>query len=269
MRRRAYAHTGGTRRLEEISQESRISGLNPAFKMSMLMAGLIGVLISKSLGISLICLVVFTLCNIAISRLSFIAYFRIVAVPVSFLMLSSVVMLFDWSPVPMGTFDVAFLKGWLVVDSEGVARAAEVIVKALAATSLSYTIILSTSFIDIIPAMKTLRAPALIIELVVLMYRYITIIESALHQQILASETRLGGTSFKNSLRSLACVLRNVPFLSFHKTRAFYNAMEARLFNGEFRLLNERKPVFIAQALPVIFMSVLPFVLVFGRWVLR
>lgn len=269
MRSRAYAYAGGTRRLERIAQNSRISELNPAVKIAILCAGLIGVLATKSIAISLICLGVFTLGNVFISRLSFVAYLRMIALPVSFLLMSSIIMLFDWSPKQSGIFNLAFFDGWLVILPKSIIHSAEVISRALAATSLTYTIIISTSFADLVSAMKTLKTPVLIVELFVLIYRYITIIESAFHQQSIASETRLGGMTLKNSLRSLALILQNMPFLSFHKTRTLYNAMEARLYNGEFRFLEVQRPVLFAQVLPILAMSALPIALLFAGWMFR
>ena len=123
-----------------------------------------------------------------------------------------------------------------------------IILKAFGAVSAMYVVTLSTPVCEIITELKKLHIPGIFIELMYLIYRYIFILFDAVHKMQDSGKSRLGYTSFKASCRSFSMMLSNLLIISLKNSRNYYNAMEARCYNGQLEFYTEKKALTRPQA---------------------
>lgn len=115
--------------------------------------------------------------------------------------------------------------------------------KACGALSALYMVTLSTTMAEILNALKKCHVPALIIELMHLIYRYIFVLWDAASRMNHAAASRLGYQGKKQSLRTFGQLLGNLLIISLKKANAAYDAMEARCYEGHLGFLQEEKPL--------------------------
>ena len=106
--------------------------------------------------------------------------------------------------------------------------------------------------------------PRLLIELMMLIYRFVFILLHTASAIMTAQEARLGNRDYRTQLRAFGKMLTALFFISLRKANALYDAMEARCYDGTIRVLTEnRKPKKKIIAAIIVFDTAL---LVFAVW---
>ena len=145
-------------------------------------------------------------------------------------------------------------------------KAGGLVFKALGAVSALYMMTLTTPLSEIIAVLRKAHIPKLIIELMNMIYRYIFIMIDTHSRMKNSAESRLGYCDFKTSCYSFGQVASNLLVVSLKRGNNYYNALEARCYDGDLRFLEEEKPLKAGQiAMAVIFIVVLMLIWFFTR----
>jgi cobalt/nickel transport system permease protein len=117
---------------------------------------------------------------------------------------------------------------------------------------------LSTPSSEIIGVIRKAHMPKLIVELMNIMYRYIFILIDVNINIRNSADSRLGFCDLKTSWSTFGKVASNMLIVSLKKANTYFNAMEARCYDGEFMVLEEYENVRAAQiAGAAVFISIL------------
>lgn len=163
-------------------------------------------------------------------------YLALLAVPLSFLMLSALTLL--WHSVPEGA-DAILVMPWsggcLGVTKESQSLAGLVTARALGAVSCLYFLSLSTPLPQLLMTLRRWHFPSVIMELAFLIYRYIfVLLETVQHMQC-AARSRLGYAGTRRSIRTTGLVYGGLLARSYHSAQARFQAMESRTVGTELR----------------------------------
>ncbi|WP_130863024.1 cobalt ECF transporter T component CbiQ [Bacilliculturomica massiliensis] len=233
----------GVLSIDIIAQRSRLCSVNPALKV----CGCVGLLIfcvaadSVPVGVGLA--LAMLLLTVAAGGLPLHDYLALLALPAAFMLVSGLALLFSWEKSPVGVINLPLAGGWLSVTAAAQVRTLLVMAKALGAVSCLYLLSLSTPMTDIINVLRRARVPAVVVELMYLIYRYIFILLNMHRTMRDAAESRLGYDSYRQSLRTTGQIYGNLLALSFRKAGACFDAMESRCYDGEIRFLEQAKPL--------------------------
>ena len=191
-------------------------------------------------------------------KLEWKSYISLLSLPIIFLLLSSLTLLWDFcQQLPADAAAVLpFPGGWLAVLPESQQRAGLVLARALGAVSCLYFISLSTPMPELLTVLRRIHLPEVMIELMVLIYRYIFILLTTCRQMQEAAASRLGYGRLKNSLRTTGLIYGGLLGHSFQRAGACFDAMESRCYTGQMVFLTRSKPLSVGFAL----LLVLPFV---------
>ena len=242
-----HAH-GGVLTVDQIALKSRFGAVNAGLKTF----GCVALILLASLSRSVLApSVLFLLMSLltAAGGVRWHDYLRMLSLPASFLLLSGLALLFEWSAAPSGVLNLRFFGGWLTVTAAAQAKAALVLAKALGAVSCLYFLSLSTPMSGIIRALRRAHVPAVVVELMVLIYRYLFLLLEMHGAMRDAAESRLGYSSFSLSVRTTGNLYANLFVRSFQRANACFDAMESRCYSGEIRFLETEKPVTLPQGL--------------------
>ena len=102
---------------------------------------------------------------------------------------------------------------------------------------------LSTPLPELLAVLRQAHAPALLLDLAVLIYRYIFLMLDTAARMRVAAASRLGYEGAGRSLRTTGLVYANLLGRSFARARACQQAMESRGWEGQIRFLTRRHPV--------------------------
>ncbi len=165
-------------------------------------------------------------------------YVRLLLVPLSFALLSATVVAFmHGSGQTLFSVELDGLN--LVIRDKGANLAALLIARTFGGMCSLFFIALTTPMIEIFAVLKSLRIPQSVIELSMMIYRYIFVFldQAALIHS--AQLMRLGDAGARNSINSFA-MLSSVLFLrSWEQGERLIVAMDSRCYDGKLDLMEQ------------------------------
>jgi len=133
--------------------------------------------------------------------------------------------------------------------------------KVFGAVSCMFLMTLSTPSHELFSVLHKIHCPSLFTELMHMIYRYIFILLEVQHNMQISAEARLGFCDFRTSCYSFGQIAANLFIVALKKANAYYDAMEARCYDGTLCFLEEKKklplPYIIASGTFFLFLVVL------------
>lgn len=122
------------------------------------------------------------------------------------------------------------------------AKVAQVCGRSLGGLAALLFLTLTTPLIDIIPLLRRLKAPEVLLDIMVLCYRTLFVFSEAIHDTITAQSARLGYTNVRLSMRSLGGLVTNITVQVWQRSQALHLAAMARNNDGPLRFLEHTYP---------------------------
>ena len=183
----------------------------------------------------------------------------ILMIPIVFLIVGTGAVFLNLSKVPMDAFAVPVGEIYITASRESAFWAVNLCITALAAVTCLYFLSLNTTMTDILGAIRKMHMPRLLIELMMLIYRFVFILLHTASAIMTAQEARLGNRDYRTQLRAFGKMLTALFFISLRKANALYDAMEARGYDGTINVLERNTP---AKKKEMILLAVFELVLI-------
>ena len=242
--------------IDVLAQNSRLKEVNAALKFWTLLI-LMAISVSSSTSATGVFLamaaLVFAVC---VGGLSLHAYVRIMALPVSFLLIGGLALLFEVTPEPVGVLSFKAFGLWFCVNDEAQSRTALIVARAFGAVGCLTLLSATTPMPEIISVLRRARCPELIIDLMYLIYRYIFILLSVHGYMLSAAKSRLGFRDYRVSLRTTGKIYSNLLARSYQFAGKNFDAMESRCYETGIRFLENRGKITGIQAAVAIVITV-------------
>lgn len=169
-------------------------------------------------------------------------YLRLLTLPLAFLLLSTAAILVQVERTPLDLFALP-LGEWVLTGSRASLRyAAQLIFTSMACVSCLYFLTLTTPVTDILGVLRRLHCPALVMELMLLIYRFLFLLQHTALAISIAQQCRLGNRDYPTALRSFGQLGTVLMVRAVGRANRLYNAMEARCYQGVLRVLPETQP---------------------------
>jgi cobalt/nickel transport system permease protein len=157
-------------------------------------------------------------------------YCRVLALPAAFLVSGGIVLALSvrldgagpavtWSPA-------------------GAMTAIEVSLRALAATASLLLMILTIPLTDLLGLLRRARVPAAIVDITLLVYRFIMVIVDAAELGRISQTSRMGYSGFRRSLRSAGLLAAALLPRCLDRAARMENGLAARAYGGDLRVLS-------------------------------
>lgn len=197
---------------------------------------------SRSAAVAIVVLVTAGALTVRKGGVPFSRYLKFLAAPLLFLLLGTLAIMLHLSHSPMDLFAIPIGTWYLTADHASFFYALRLILTALGSVSCLYFLAFTTPMPDILEVLRRLHCPRLLIELMLLIYRFIFILLSTASSISISQDCRLGKKDFRTSLKSFG-LLGSVLFLrALSRSNRLYDAMEARCYDGTIRVLSESNP---------------------------
>ncbi len=122
----------------------------------------------------------------------------------------------------------------------GLAAAGGLITRSLAGLSCLLFLALTTPATDLLAGLRRLGVPAEIVEIALLMYRFIFLIADEAFAMNAAQAARLGHSTNRLRLRSLGLLLASLLPRALDRARRLETGLAARGWEGEMRVLSDQ-----------------------------
>lgn len=128
----------------------------------------------------------------------------------------------------------------VTITQQGLRAATMLLLRIETAASLSYVLIVSTTWPRVLAALGRLRVPAPVVVLLSMTTRYLFLFIGAAHDMLLSRRSRAVGTLSRVEERSLAAAMMGSLMLrSLQLSNDVHDAMRARGFRGSFETLDD------------------------------
>ncbi len=174
-------------------------------------------------------------------------YLALLLAPLGFAIAGSIVILFFFgSGSEVFSFEVFGYR--LTANAGGLEMAVLVISRTLGGMSCMFFLALSTPMIELFSVLKRSRIPDSVIELSMLIYRYIFLFLDVAICIKYAQTVRLGYTGLRRSLYSIAMLASTLFIRSYEQGEKLYIAMNSRCYDGKLTLLDTKRPIRVSEA---------------------
>lgn len=166
-------------------------------------------------------------------------YFKLMSIPLAFLLLSTIAIIVNISDIPLSWFAIPVGRSYITVSASGLLRGMQLILTALSAVSCLYFLTLTTPITDILLVLRTCRCPHIIIEMLLLIYRFIFVLMDLMLSIRRAQICRLGNKDMRTSLHAIGKLMAVLLVRAMQKSTRLYEAMESRCYHGALLVISE------------------------------
>jgi len=172
------------------------------------------------------------------ARVSARTYLRLLLIPSAFLAAGTITLAisFDGGDIPLVPLPLYF-------NRQGMDEAVLTFARALGGVSSLYLLALTTPMTEIIALLRRLKVPVVLLELMTVSYRQIDIFMRLCREMTVAQSSRLGYATCGNTFRSLSALGANLFLSGMERSRRTHEALLARGYGEELRVLEEERPL--------------------------
>lgn len=228
--------------IDKLCYHSKLRYVNAGEKFAFTIITLLLCVISRSIVIACIVLTATGILTVYKGGVPLFRYIYFMTVPLAFLILSTLAIMFNISRTPLDLFAIPIGNWYLTSSRDSFRYSLQLILTALSSVSCLYFLSFSTPMPDILNVLGSIHCPKLLIELMLLIYRFIFVLMSVASAITTSQQSRLGNKDYKTSLKSFSGMASVLFIRSFKRANALYDAMESRCYDGTIHVLNETFP---------------------------
>jgi cobalt/nickel transport system permease protein len=236
--------------IDYFAYSSKIRGWNAMFKVLLSLVTIILCITLNNVYVSVVVILAMAFLVIEVGGLTFHDYLSVLSIPLSFILISVIAIILDFAGHPIGRYSLNLGFTYLYTTPAMLENGIHLMLKIIASISALQLMILTTPSTEIISVLRKTHVPQGFIDLMNMIYRYIFILLEVFAKMKDSAESRLGYRCFKTACFTFGQVASNMLVLSLKKAGAYYDAMEARCYDGELRFLEEEKKAEIRQIIP-------------------
>jgi cobalt/nickel transport system permease protein len=224
--------------LDDYAHSNALRGTDTRLKLLLGLAAILLCVSSMSPVAPLFIAVTMSLITLTVAKIPARFYSKLLLIPISFALLSAFVVAFMHGTGD-SLFAVSILCHNLAIRADGANLALLLIARTFGGMCSLFFIALTTPMIEIFSNLRSLKIPESIIELSMMIYRYIFVFLDQAAMIHSAQVMRLGDAGIKNTLNSFA-MLSSVLFLrAWEQGERLIVAMDARCYDGRLDLMEQ------------------------------
>ncbi|MDD3279012.1 MAG: cobalt ECF transporter T component CbiQ [Lachnospiraceae bacterium] len=243
--------------IDRLCYNSKLRFVNAGVKLAYAVTTLALCIISHSIVVACFVLAVNGILTLYKGGIPLRHYLHLMTIPLVFLLLSTLAILINISKTPLDAFAIPIGSWYITSSFQGLYQGIQLTLTALAAVSCLYFLSLNTTMTDILNELRKLKCPSLIVELMLLIYRFIFVLLEIASSITTSQNSRLGNRSFKTSCQSFGGLGSALFIRAMKKSSILYDAMEARCYNGTIHVLTENHPAKRSQIIKLILFELL------------
>ena len=225
--------------VDKLCYGSKLRYVSPYEKFAFAMLTLIFCIVSRSIVLGLFVMAVNYYLTVVKGGIASRRYNKLMLIPLTFLILSTIAIIVNFSRTPLDAFALPIGSIYITGSWASILHGVQLIVTAMAAVSCLYFLSLNTTMTDILSVLEGMKCPTLIVELMMLIYRFIFVLMDTASSISTSQSSRLGHKDFKTSLKSFSALVQTLFVRSMKRSSLLYDAMEARCYDGQVKVIKE------------------------------
>lgn len=221
--------------IDRYAYNNRLRDFNPFIKCVVVAIALVIATTTQNIYINLSIFGTMVFSTIIIAGIPIKSYMKIFSIPMFFLLLSILAIIISLSKVDVFLWSIRISSYYIGIMEDSIDEAFLLSSRVFASVSSTFFLGLTTPLNHIVRVLKRLHIPSLIIELTVLIYRFIFVFLEEAKEIYNGQEMKFGYTNMKNSLHSVGLLIRSLFTRLLLRNRDMLVVLECKLYDGEFR----------------------------------
>ena len=236
--------------LDDYAHSNGIRNVNEYFKVLFAILTMLVSLISTSPVVPLTIFFLLTFLIIFKAKIPSKFYLKFITVPFIFAFITFVFMaIFFGTGLPILKFGIFNL----AVTADGFNLGFLVLARIMGGFSCLAFLALTTPMTEIFSILEDIKIPQIVLELAMLMYRYIFVFLDEAINMYHSQETRLGYSSIKKTYKSMGMLASNLFIRTWLRGEQIYITMESRCYGGSIKTFKTRKGIGTKNILLLLF----------------
>lgn len=171
-------------------------------------------------------------------------YVRMLILPAAFLLMSLPALFLElagteqfWSIADDAAVGFTISDWYLYASKQGMIQGGMILLRSMASIISLYFLLLTVPFVELLQAMRKSKLPPIIIELLLIMYRFIFLLLETAEQLSIAQRSRGGHAGFYRSMKDAARIVVQLFARTWQRYRQLSLGLAARGYSGELRVM--------------------------------
>ncbi len=216
---------------------NNIKDVNPLTKLGITFIGVIASMLTQNVNIHILIMLVMTVLILFIASVDMKLYIKCLKIPMIFLIIGIGLNLINISFENKDyIFNINILGLYIGTTKFAVKSSVNILLRAMSCIISIYFLILTTPFNQLIIVLKKLHIPHTLIELMILIYRFIFIFIEEAEEIYKSQQLKFGYTNLKTSYNSMSLLIKTLFFRMMRRYEDMSTSLDIKLYDGKFHV---------------------------------
>ncbi|MGL4877103.1 cobalt ECF transporter T component CbiQ [Paraclostridium dentum] len=216
---------------------NNIKDVNPLIKLGITFIGVIASMLTQNANIHILIILFMTSLILFIARVDMKLYIKCLKIPIIFLIIGIGLNLINISFENKDyIFNVNILGLYIGTTEFAVKSSVNILLRAMSCIISIYFLILTTPFNQLIIVLKKLHIPHTLIELMILIYRFIFIFIEEAEEIYKSQQLKFGYTNLRTSYNSMSLLIKTLFFRMMRRYEDMSISLDIKLYDGKFHV---------------------------------
>lgn len=225
--------------IDNIAHNNGLYNVNPKLKVIFAISLLLICVLSNSIIVPLIIAIIMIYLTIFKAKVPLKIYLPLIGTPIGFGIITIILMAIIYSGVGDKLFSIGIFGYNISFYEYGVNMGLLVFSRMLGGVACTLFLVLTTPMTKLFYVLKELRVPSSILDIAMMMYRYIFVLLDEAIRIENAQKTRLGYKDLKTTYKSLGILAANLFITSWDRGERLFIILNSRGYNGNLKLLSK------------------------------
>jgi cobalt/nickel transport system permease protein len=222
--------------IDQHAHHNRIRSLDPAYKVGLALTVLLLCLALNKPLVGVAALAWMYLLAVRLAGLSWRIFGRVVLVEGTFMILATIGVVLNvglTDPGDISPWTLRLGPLWFSSSPDSFYQGVTLVTRALGAASAMNFLAMTTPLVDMLDLFRRWRLPVILVDIMVIIYRFIFVLLESLNTMYVAQDSRLGyQTSYWRVMNSAALLGSRLFIDAFQRSRRLQIALESRGYEG-------------------------------------
>lgn len=216
---------------------NNIKDVNPLIKLGITFIGVTASMLTQNANIHILIMLFMTALILFIARVDMKLYIKCLKIPIIFLIIGIGLNLINISFENKDyIFNVNILGLYIGTTEFAIKSSVNILLRAMSCIISIYFLILTTPFNQLIIVLKKLHIPHTLIELMILIYRFIFIFIEEAEEIYKSQQLKFGYTNLRTSYNSMSLLIKTLFFRMMRRYEDMSISLDIKLYDGKFHV---------------------------------
>lgn len=223
--------------IDKCAYTNSLRNFNPMYKLMISFIALIVSIITNNINLHLIIMIIISIMIIFWAKVDIKLYIKCLKIPIYFLFIGTILNLISISFENTGFLLNIKIFGIYIGTTEfSIDNSIHILLRALSCIISIYFLILTTPFNQLIIILKKMYIPDVLIELMILTYRFIFLFLEEIKDIYKSQQLKFGYNNLKNSYNSTSLLIKVLFFRMMKKYEEMSVTLDIKLYDGKFHI---------------------------------